>query len=122
MAQKQVQKKTASKFTIDATKPAADGVFDIAQFEKFLQDRIKVEGRTGNLTDAVAIARSGSIITITASATTPFAKRYIKYLAKKFLKKHSLRDWIRVVASSKSAYELRYFNIAGDEEEEEDEE
>lgn len=85
-----------------------------------MQDRIKVEGRTGNLTDAVTIARSGSIITITASATTPFAKRYIKYLAKKFLKKHSLRDWIRVVASSKSAYELRYFNIAGDEEEDEE--
>ena len=32
----------------------------------------------------------------------------------RYLKKHSVRDWLRVVASNKdrSVYELRYFNIA----------
>ena len=37
-----------------------------------------------------------------------------QYLAKKFLKKHSLRDYIRIVADSKNTYDLRYFNIRND--------
>lgn len=93
----------------------------MAAFEKFLHDRVKVEGRTGNLTDSVSIARSSSSVTLSVSASTAFPKRYIKYLAKKFLKKNQLRDYIRVVASSKTAYELRYFNIDGGKDEEEDE-
>lgn len=43
--------------------------------------------------------------------------RYMKYLTKKFLKKHELRDWLRVIANSKDAYELRYFNINQEENE-----
>ena len=37
--------------------------------------------------------------------------RYMKYLTKKFLKKHELRDWLRVISNAKDSYELRYFNI-----------
>ena len=37
--------------------------------------------------------------------------RYLKYLTKKYLKKQQLRDWLHVIASSKNAYELRYYNI-----------
>ena len=29
------------------------------------------------------------------------ACRYLKYLTKKFLKKHNVRDWLRVIASNK---------------------
>ena len=48
--------------------------------------------------------------------------RYLKYLTKKFLKKNNLRDYIRVVATNKTNYELRYFQInAGDEDESGDE-
>lgn len=85
-----------------------------------MHDRVKVEGRTGNLAEAIKIVRAGSVITITVGSTTAFAKRYIKYLTKKFLKKNQIRDFMRVVASSKTGYELRYFNIAGPEEEEEE--
>lgn len=48
--------------------------------------------------------------------------RYLKYLTKKYLKKHNVRDWLRVIASNKdrNVYELRYFNIAENEGEEED--
>ncbi len=36
-----------------------------------------------------------------------------QYLTKKFLKKHNVRDWLRVIASNKDrgVYELRYFNM-----------
>ena len=32
---------------------------------------------------------------------SPCLRRYLKYLTKKFLKKHNVRDWLRVIASNK---------------------
>lgn len=40
-----------------------------------------------------------------------------QYLVKKYLKKHLLRDFLRVVANSKTSYELRYFQMPQEEEE-----
>ncbi|KAG1885767.1 60S ribosomal protein L22 [Suillus subluteus] len=108
------------KFVIDYSRPATDGVFDGADFEKFLHDRIKVEGKSGQLGENVKIVRDGNS-KITVTSNVPFSKRYLKYLTKKFLKKNTLRDWIRVVASSKDVYELRFYNIARDGEEEDEE-
>jgi len=33
------------------------------------------------------------------------------------LKKHELRDWLRVIANAKNDYQLRYFNINQEENE-----
>jgi large subunit ribosomal protein L22e len=54
--------------------------------------------------------------------TSQCCSRYLKYLTKKYLKKHNVRDWLRVIASNKdrNVYELRYFNIAENDGEEED--
>ncbi|KAG1471587.1 hypothetical protein G6F56_002037 [Rhizopus delemar] len=109
-----------SKFVIDCSGPANDKIFDAAAFEKYLHDRIKVEGRTNNLGEAVVISRSADN-KITVVANIAFSKRYLKYLTKKFLKKNQIRDWLRVIASDKQTFELRYFNIANDENEEEEE-
>ncbi|KAI1318839.1 CorA metal ion transporter [Mortierella claussenii] len=113
-------KKVSHKFTIDCSGPAGDKIFDAAAFEKFLHDRIKIEGRTGGLADKVSIARADDA-KITVTANQEFSKRYLKYLTKKFLKKHQLRDWLRVIASDKGTYELRYFNIANNDEDEDEE-
>ncbi|KII93255.1 hypothetical protein PLICRDRAFT_694466 [Plicaturopsis crispa FD-325 SS-3] len=110
------------RFVIDYSKPASDGVFDGADFEKFLHDRIKVDGKAGQLGENVKIARDGSNHKITVTSNVPFSKRYLKYLTKKFLKKNSLRDWIRVVASSKDQYRLKFFNLADTGAADEDEE
>ena len=94
-----------------------------------MHDRIKVEGKAGQLGENVKIARDGQSLStflrraqeahrrlgankITVTANVPFSKRYLKYLTKKFLKKNSLRDWLRVVASSKDTYELKFYNIS----------
>uniref|UniRef100_A0A8C8UAG8 Large ribosomal subunit protein eL22 n=1 Tax=Peromyscus maniculatus bairdii TaxID=230844 RepID=A0A8C8UAG8_PERMB len=107
-----------SHFTLDCTHPVEDGIMDAANFERFLQERIKVNGKAGNLgRGLVTIERSKSKITVTSEV--PFSKRSLKYLTKKYLK-NNLRDWLRVVANSKESYELRYFQINHDEEEEED--
>lgn len=46
--------------------------------------------------------------------------RYLKYLTKKYLKKNKLRDWLRVVSKDKETYELRYFQINSQEDEDEE--
>jgi hypothetical protein len=40
---------------------------------------------------------------------------------KKFLKKMQLRDWLRVVSTSKGVYELKFFNVVNDEAEDDEE-
>ncbi|KAG8866208.1 hypothetical protein FRC20_008948 [Serendipita sp. 405] len=121
------------KFIIDYSRPAADQIFDVAGFEKFLHDHIKVDGKEGNLGDKVKITKNDQRLTLTSQI--PFSKRYLKYLTKKYLKKSTLRDFIRcvdfvkhfvisyhtfrVVASSKDTYELRFFNLSTADDEEE---
>merc|ERR1712022_18747 len=100
-------------------KAVDDGIMDSGAFEKFLHDRIEVNGNAGQLGDQVAIERSGSVIIVIAEA--PFSKRYLKYLTEKFLKKHQLRDWLHVIADTRTSYELRYFEIQGDDEDADDE-
>mmetsp|Transcript_53800 Transcript_53800/g.83754 ORF Transcript_53800/g.83754 Transcript_53800/m.83754 type:complete len:124 (+) Transcript_53800:73-444(+) len=109
-------KKQTLKFTVDCQQPADDTIIVVGEFEKFLKERIKVDGKTGNLGDKVTVAKEKSKIHVTAES--PFSKRYLKYLAKKYLKKCQLRDFLRVVAPNKTSYELRYFNINEDNDEE----
>merc|ERR1719487_856947 len=104
------------KFTVDCTQPADDNIIEPKDFEKFLTNRIKVEGKTGNLGEKISISRDKAKIQVNAEA--PFSKRYLKYLTKKYLKKQQLRDFLHVIAPSKTSYELRYFNINDDKEDE----
>merc|ERR1712238_113819 len=109
-------KKQQLKFTVDCQQPADDNILEPKDLEKFFNSRIKVDGKTGNLGDRITVTREKSKINVTAEA--PFSKRYLKYLSKKYLKMQQLRDFLRVVAPNKSSYELRYFNINEDNEEE----
>lgn len=120
LAAKGAKSKSTTTFTIDCTKPVEDKIMDIAQFEKFLLDRIKVDGKTGVLGDSVKITKDKTKLSV--STDVPMSKRYLKYLTKKYLKKHNVRDWLRVIASNKDrrVYELRYFNIADNEGEDEE--
>jgi len=113
------KKKTTVKYTVDCTHPVEDGIMDCANFEKFLKERIKVNGKTGNLGTAVVLEKLGKS-KVAINSEIPFSKRYLKYLTKKYLKKNNLRDWLRVVAISKDAYELRYFQINNEEDDDDD--
>ncbi|CAJ1364737.1 unnamed protein product [Effrenium voratum] len=112
-----VSKKTTVKYTVDCQQPADDNIIEAKDFEKFLTNRIKVDGKTGNLGDKITVAREKSKVHVTAEA--PFSKRYLKYLGKKYLKSQQLRDFLRIVAPTKTSYEMRYFNI-NDEKDEDD--
>merc|ERR1711955_96896 len=112
------KKKVVKTFTIDCSHPVEDGIMVIAKFEEFLKGRVKVEGKVGNLGKNVSITSTKAKINV--SADIDFSKRYLKYLSKKYLKANNLRDWLRVVADSKGSYQLKYFNI--NQEDDEDEE
>ncbi|KAJ8957882.1 hypothetical protein NQ318_001878 [Aromia moschata] len=119
------KKKVALKFVIDCTHPVEDSILDVGNFEQYLKTRIKINGKTGNFAGgkgtqhAVTLGREKST-KIVLNSEIPFSKRYLKYLTKKYLKKNNLRDWLRVVASGKDSYELRYFQINSQEDEDEE--
>ena len=110
---KQTQKaKEAQKsvtFGIDCSRPVEDKVFNTSNFAEFLRQRIKINGRVGKLGDKVKINNTESKVTVEANVA--FSKRYLKYLTKKYLKKHSLREFLYVIASDKKNYQIKYFNI-----------
>ena len=86
--------------------------------ETFLASKIKVNGKAGNLGKSVIVKKEKNKVVV--KSTAGFSKQYLKYLTKKFLKKNNIRDWIRVVAVSKTTYQLRYFAIQNTEEEAEE--
>ncbi|XP_045480280.1 60S ribosomal protein L22-like [Harmonia axyridis] len=100
---------------------------DLGDFENYLKAKIKINNKLVNFSGkngqhyVTLFKEKGTKLVL--SAEMPFSKRYLKYLTKKYLKKNNLRDWLRVVASGKDSYELRYFQINDqDENEEEDNE
>lgn len=113
-------KKQGNKFFIDFSGPASDGILDASSFEKFLHDRIKVDNKAGQLGDVVKVQKEGEG-KIWITTTIPFSKRYLKYLTKRYLKRSQLRDWLRVVATSKQGFEIKFFNVSADVDDEDDE-
>merc|ERR1711981_1367290 len=97
-------KRTALKFTIDCTAPVDDGIMEIASFNQYLKEHIKVEGKIGNLGSNVVVENTKNKLSV--SSEIPLSKRY--------LKKNTLREWLRVVAEDKPSYTLKYFNINQD--------
>ena len=110
-------KKTMNKFTINCTLPIEDNVIVLNDFTDFLTQRIKVDGKLGNLGSAVTVGKDKNNVVVTANID--FSKRYLKYLTKKYLKKQQMREYLRVIATNKSTYELRYLQVDNDEGEEE---
>ncbi|KAL1780413.1 60S ribosomal protein L22-like 1 isoform X1 [Sigmodon hispidus] len=108
-------KKSTWRFHLDLTHPVEDGIFDSGNFEQFLREKVKFNGKTGNLGNVVHIGQLKNKITVVSEKQV--SKRYLKYLTKKYLKKNHLRDWLRAIASDKETYELRYFHISQDEDE-----
>ena len=109
----------SQQFIINATQPVNDRIFDASAFTTFLQQRIKVDGLTGNLGERINVTNLGDG-RIEVVAHQEFSGRYLKYLTKKFLKKQQLRDWLRVVSTSRGVYELKFFNVVNDEADEDE--
>ncbi|XP_043834548.1 60S ribosomal protein L22-like 1 [Dromiciops gliroides] len=92
-------KRSTWKFNLDLTHPVEDGIFDSGNIEQFLKEKVKVNGKTGNLGNVVYIEHFKNKIMVVSEKQ--FSKRYLKYLTKKYLKKNNLHDYLHVVASDK---------------------
>jgi large subunit ribosomal protein L22e len=79
-----------------------DKVFNTSSFAQYLKERIKIHGKIGKLGENIKINEDGTKVTL--SAGIAFSKRYLKYLTKKYLKKHSLREFLYVIAKDKKTY------------------
>merc|ERR1712166_609375 len=112
---KSMQKKASKKTTFKCAEPLNDNVLVLDDFLSYMTSRVKVAGKTGNLGNSVSIAKDGQMLVV--EAKIPFSKRYLKYLSKKYLKHQDLREYLRVIATSKTAYELRFFQVNGADEE-----
>merc|ERR1712083_1161606 len=106
-------KKASTKYVINCRMPIEDNVIVLSDFESFLTQRIKVDGKTGNLGQNVSVTKEKD--TLVVEAKIDFSKRYLKYLTKKYLKKQQMREYLRVVATSKNTYELRYLQVDNEE-------
>ncbi|TGZ63463.1 hypothetical protein CRM22_006910 [Opisthorchis felineus] len=114
------KKKQVHRFTIGcAPKVIDEDILDMVSLEKYLKERIKVNNKLNNLGKEVHIDHESNSVTVTANI--PFSKRYLKYLTKKYLKRHKLRDFLRVVSKSKDSYELRFYNFETEDTDNEDE-
>ena len=108
------KKTKTQKFNIKCKLPIEDNVIVLKDFESYLTQRIKVDHKTGNLGTSVTVATDKDSIVV--ESKIPFSKRYLKYLTKKYLKKQDLKEFLRVLASGKNTYELRYFKIENNQE------
>ena len=103
------KKQKAQKFYINCKLPIEDNVIVLKDFESYLTQKIKVDDKTGNLGTSVTVSSEKESIVI--ESKVPFSKRSLKYYTKKYLKKQDLKEFLRVLASGKNSYELRYFKI-----------
>ena len=94
------QKKLSLKFVINCKLPIEDNVIVLNDFESYLKQKVKVDGKAGNLGSAVSITKDSSSIVV--QSTIPFSKRYLKYLTKKYLKKQELKEYLRVISTQKN--------------------
>ena len=98
------------KVIIDCSIPVLDKVLDLSTFESFLHSRIKVNGKCPAPAGEVNIVRDRTKLTVTFN-NSQNSKRYLKYLTKKYLKKQQLKEYLRVIMSSKNSYTLKYYKI-----------
>merc|ERR1719439_493453 len=80
-------KKSMSKFYVECKQPVEDNIMDVSQLEKYFQDRIKVNGKTGKFGESIKVSKEKQKVLVSVTSDIKFSKRYLKYLKKKYLKK-----------------------------------
>jgi len=113
------KKKVWERFVIDCDCVAEDLILDVADLEKYLKTHLKVKSKINQLDDLVTFERVKNSSLVIHSGVH-FSKRYFKYLTKRYLKKNSLRDWVRIVSTGKDTFSMCYFKIQGQDDDDED--
>lgn len=81
-------------------------------------EHIKVDGHISNLGDDILVTAEGNNKVVVVS-NIKFSGKYLKYLTKRYLKKNQIRDWIRFVSVKQNQYQLQFYAVADEEDDEE---
>lgn len=118
--EKNPQVEKALKFTLDLGVAYEDDLIVPKEFLDFLKTSMKLNGKKGNLGEDVTLLLSGSKINLTSKVRV--SKRYLKYLTKKYLKKSDILEYLKVIATDKQTYRIKYIKFDQDEAEEKEDE
>ncbi|KAH7824716.1 putative 60S ribosomal protein L22 [Monocercomonoides exilis] len=115
---KMLRRRRYVRFVIDCHQQAKDHILKARELEKYLKEHIKVHGKTHNFGKKVrTLVKRNRVYVL---SRPPFTKRYLKYLTRRFLKKQTLRDWVRIIANGRKGYKMSYYKIESPEDEEEE--
>merc|ERR1712226_2517 len=105
-----VVNKKETKYTIDLTQAMddEDQVIDQQHYVDFLKSKLKMNGKP--LCDDMANVRADGKKVIVGS-NVKFGKRYLKYLTNKYLKAQDIKNYLRVVATDKLGYRVKFLNL-----------
>lgn len=109
-------------YHLDLKQPIDDKIIDIDEVTNhFKQSLLKLAGKRRHVKKVGKAATkkteakvdvSGKDSKVHIQTNVIFSKRLVKYLAKKYLKKQDMRDYLRVVATDKHSYAVKYCNIS----------
>lgn len=99
-------------FEIECSALVKDNLLSVEEFKDYLESKIKINGRTGQLKDKIELTcTSESIIISTKEVDVRLPKKCLKFLGNKFLYKKELKDWVRIIANGKKNYKLAYYKV-----------
>merc|ERR1711862_141034 len=109
------QMKPTHRFVINCNDPCEDNVLILGDFASYMESHIKVDNKINNLGQSVSVSQTGKY-ELVVEAKIAFSKRYLKYLTKKYLAKQDLRQYLRVTATNKNTYDLKFLAVNNDQE------
>ena len=98
------------KHTVHLEVSIDDSLVQLSEFVDYIKSNLKVNGNKGALGEDIVVSANGTKQVMVTSRVR-LAKRYIKYLTKKFLKKIGISDYIKINATEKSVYRLKYIAV-----------
>ncbi|KAF7685645.1 60S ribosomal protein L22, partial [Cucumispora dikerogammari] len=93
------KKESKISYNLNLLECISDSLFTADEVKEHLENKFKVEGKTGNLGGKIELKINGNNLQLISSFK--FRKSYLKYLSKKFLFKKNLTDWVHLVSDYK---------------------
>ena len=99
--------KKVVKYLVDLGVTVTDELLNPQEIVDYLKANIKVDNLKGNLGSDILVSQNGPKF-IVVSTRLRLAKRYIKYLIKKALKKMGILEYLKINATDKNCYRIKY--------------
>lgn len=95
------------KYTVDLGVTVEDELLNPVEIVDYLRSSMKIDNLKGNLGSDITISLAGNKNVVIATRLR-IAKRYIKYLLKKVLNKMGILEYLKINATEKNAYKVKY--------------